>query len=461
MEVATQPDYDSPLSQFSIPFVVAVASVAVYFITLLVGLVHAVRDVPWSARAARFDPFPATKIAFTARASTAMRNVIVFVFAGAAVTLAWYHITLFMLDDRAKYADTRTWVEKSSWFVQAYEQVTATPQQWYWSAQLLHGVVSISVFMYVESFRCGIRPLSSFWLGCAAAISLAFPLFAAAVWNTPRHAWTRNYYVPLPRILFLGAMVAMVAVMLLPVVDSSAYGPVLGTVHISLLLPLAFAQLFPREFGPRREIIAATADSRLYRHRLVLHAVASVWVPLLYGGISASATVAHANNVINVLQTAPPGKFLDTIAGAFCANHCQCSISGDVVATSVVAAAIMLFTRPDGLRLRWSLLMIGLTPLCSFGATLPAFLGMREVVTIQRRGAAAEKILAMATADGRTPAVTPPPTRSPAAIPLELKAATLRRRGPAATAGAANESNEGLLSTSKSDKTGASNDSLE
>jgi len=337
--------------------VVPVVLTAVYFVTLFGSLLHAVVDLPWSLRRGAKDSSPAQK---RSRLWTTSRNVAIAVYALAAAVLAWYHIFDFMAGDRAGYPSTAQWVAESSWFVKAYERVTATPAQWFWSSQLLQGVGTIVVFTFVESTRCaGIRALSSFWLGCSAAISLAFPLFIGGVWNTPSSVYRARLAVPPSRLLVVGVFASSMAVVLLPRVESTVYGPVLGTVHVALLVPLALRQLVP-------ELVGGPATD-------------TAWLAPTYGALAAVSATTHVFNALDVLESAGSLRgFVLRVSGAFCANACQCSISGDVILTSVMAGIFMLADRsPVPFTHRAVLLMA--MPALSFGGVFAAFLALREM----------------------------------------------------------------------------------
>ena len=349
-------------------------------------------------------------LGFSAKARTAARNIFAVTLAFASVAMAWYHITVFMLEDRAAYPDAVTWVRDSSWFVKAYALVTATPQQWLWSSQLLQGVGTIVVFCFVESFRSGgARPLSSFWLGCAAAISFAFPLFVAAVWNTPGATYNRRLLVPFQPLLLAAVVASAVAVVLLPSVTTDAYGPVLATVHVALLAPLAVAQLFGASIGPAERSVAPTSSADVARRRLVVHSLKVLWLPATYGALAGLGLMAHIHNIVKTLEAAGGlGPFVDLIGGAFCANACQCSISGDVLVTSFFAAVMIAIdhrTLSAGARFT----LVAFTPIASFSTTLPCYLAAREIALIQRRMVLAERIAIQGSADSNS---NPPSNRS-------------------------------------------------
>ena len=176
--------------------IAAYGLVATYFGLMFLAFGHALSDLSWSRRRVHVDvedgvqPNPKPKKRTVGeKAAVAARNAVLVLFALVNFVVAWIHIYHYVMEEREKRPDLDfdEWFVQADLFVGAYRQVVETPAQWYWTSQLLLGVGTIVVFTFVESFRCGgIRPLSSFFLGCSAAISLAFPLLLGSVANTPK-----------------------------------------------------------------------------------------------------------------------------------------------------------------------------------------------------------------------------------------------------------------------------------
>jgi hypothetical protein len=165
--------------------------------------------------------------------------------------------------------------------------------------------------------------------------------------------------------LIFGVFASACAVVLLPRVDSSAYGPVLGIVHGSLLAPLAIQQLIVRTAnGP--------AD-----------AAPSGWIASTYAALAGVGATAQVFNALDVVERAGSvDGFLRHVSAAYCANHCQCSISGDVLLTSLAVALYMIGARCS---IPWShrLGLVAATPLLSFATTFPLFLALREAALVR------------------------------------------------------------------------------
>eukprot|EP00658_Telonema_sp_P-2_P079902 TRINITY_DN7851_c0_g1_i2.p1 TRINITY_DN7851_c0_g1~~TRINITY_DN7851_c0_g1_i2.p1 ORF type:complete len:228 (+),score=33.18 TRINITY_DN7851_c0_g1_i2:346-1029(+) len=206
--------------------------VSVYFISLFVCWAQTLRE---SFRSG-------------VRARSVVITVLLVVLSFVNVAIAWWYIALFMSSDRALYTNLDEWVADSDWFVKAYEYVTATPQQWFWSSQLLLFTITVSVFVYVENYRVyGKRPASILWLGCAAAISLCFPLWLVSVVNAKPVVRRSRYFVPINKMVVAAAVVGCVCIVLLPYMGAGTYTPVLAGLHGAVMIPTALAQLFPKD----------------------------------------------------------------------------------------------------------------------------------------------------------------------------------------------------------------------
>ena len=345
-----------------VDLLVNIGKVAIYFILLFLTWGHTWRDM-FRSGAKRYP----------------VLSLILFVASIWNVVEAWRLIYAWLrieyLEAAAAGGEEFRWDE---WFVdmdlftKAYVMVVATFQQWVWSSQLLHFVSSLVVFTYAEFYRSNaLRPASNFWLGCAAGISLSFPNALHVVLNGDPMNRRMRWYVPVSKLLIVCVVVANLAVLLLPRVDRDGFAPVLATLHISLCIPLLASQWMPREFFRQ----AKTESERR---------VGGWWLVPLYGALAGISMTAHAFNLLTAMSSLDPmtgerpTAVLGSILSAFCANECQCSISNDVLRTSVIFMVVVLWAG-EGIPLKYRFLLAILTPILSVGTTFPIWAAWREL----------------------------------------------------------------------------------
>ncbi len=345
----------------------AAGKTALYFVLLFLTWVHSIRDlfrVGWPR-------YPVLSLLLL---GLGLYNVI----AAWALIFSWLSDEFY--ESKLNQGDSFTWED---WFVEiqlfqkAYEMVIATFYQWFWSSQLLHFVSSLVVFTYIEFHRSdAVRPLSNFWLGCVAAISLCFPYVLYIVANTKLKRRRERLFVPFSGLLVVCMVVANVAVILLPRVEDSQFGPVLAALHLSLCVPLGIAQIFPSQ------VYATETEAEQWSSRFTF---GTLWAGLLYTFL---AGVALCVQIFNVLTAV--GAHSDDDVGvvrsfwdAFCANPSQCSISNDVLRTSLLFMLFLLWVGGSDehgrMPLRYRLLLTLLTPLLSVGVTFPVWAAYREL----------------------------------------------------------------------------------
>ena len=353
----------------------------------------------------------------------------------ANVAIAWWYIVQFMVSDRANYTNLDEWVAYSDWFVKAYEHVTATPQQWFWSSQLLLFAIIVTVFVYIENYRVyGKRPAAVLWLGCAAAISLCFPLCLISVINAKPVVRRSRYFVPVNKTVIVAAVVGCVSIVLLPFMGPGTYGPVLAALHGAVMVPTVLAQLFPKDIyghtranipelrkliewtkvggakraspttaedatsedvsaleesvtgltSPRREgdidLIALEDSTPHPQQEATAPQYRQNWIGILYAILAGFALNVQVNNLVNVVLTHEhKAGSVAALRAGFCSNPSQCSISFDLVNCTVSAVAFILFAGQGRLGLR-CLFALGCV-VWSLPVVFPMYLAYRESVT--------------------------------------------------------------------------------
>ena len=255
-----------------------------------------------------------------------------------ALLVTWYQIVSWLVEDTARYVDVATWVRDADLFVEAYRLVTLTSAHWFWSCQLLTLVAPWVLYVSLSARDVPIHvSLSYIWLGFAGAISVSMPLH-----------FVRNEGFVLPRfgrsegggqiLLWLLLAAAVVSCALLPgSLQTEAFGWVLGTLHIALLL-VPFAVKYAS--GLREET---------YRGAMYI--------------MAGTLAMVYWYNVVVLLQTTEDP--MGAVVAAVTSNRCQASITYDLFCVCTLVAVVLV--RQVGVK---GLLWVAAVPVVSPGAVV-------------------------------------------------------------------------------------------
>ncbi|GBG26121.1 Hypothetical Protein FCC1311_023412 [Hondaea fermentalgiana] len=307
-------------------------------------------------------------------------------FAATALIVCWSEIFAFMSEVSKEkgcgpgesplellHCNTPAWQEFDV-FVQAYVDVTKTAVGWAASSQLLMFVLSGCTFLHLECARLGVPgylSLAYVLVGFLGAISLSFPLLFGHLFVLANRRASETAAPLVPKTtgtLVFCNLVAMISVLVLPHTYESHrqtyYTWALMIVHVILMAPC---------FVGRPTTIPAThKDASRYRLLTIV----------LYTFLAGASMVAHIHNNLRVslafMSARPDASFVDLLRyiylDPFLQSFCQCSISFDVVFTSIAAAAYMISTS------FWRGLLLGaLVPVLGIAVTFPLFLALQLV----------------------------------------------------------------------------------
>jgi hypothetical protein len=348
-----------------------VAAVGLYFGLLSVSWFVSVVDA--------FGSGPARNIVVT---------LILFVASILHFSTTWFHIASFMVEDVDEYEDLGTWLVRSEWFTTAYELVTKTPQQWFFSSQVLCFTVSLALFMFVESHRAQRKfALGAITFGCLGAISAALPLWLMSVIDAPP-VFRRTYHrVERNGLVVLSTAVGFTSLLMLPTVPKGQpYILALMLLHIAVVAPLFLAQCARRwcysSVGdpgcPLRglEVDLSVSSLELVKDR-------NVWLVATYSCLATASFFLHLQNLSSSWQgAASTTEWLRRMSEAACANSCQCSISLDLLQISTTVAFYLVCAAEGHRAVRC--LLVCLMPLVSVSCIFPMYLCYREVVITPR-----------------------------------------------------------------------------
>ncbi|KAF9428420.1 hypothetical protein BGZ94_002439 [Podila epigama] len=319
----------------------AVGSIAIYFTTVLSALAICIYRTRLSAH-----------------------NALYCLIAVASLFTTWYYIiSWFHKEYVALGSDLDRFIVESDLFVQAYAIVTNTLPKWWWSSQLLlltgTALTCWSVegqSLRLESLRNKARTWTPTWwfvlLGFFGSMSVGGPLFLAQLDPTPtKQARVRT--VP----LFLAALILLgeISVMATPFFPSMSKPFTINLIltHVLFLIPslLTFDPTQPKKW------------SRMQ-------------LPRLYFIMAMIAFFSH------VMYTLPfflsPIMPFKALYRALWFNHCQTSISADLVFNNLLAAIYLIQTSRRLNKLWVGTVLTLLMPAFSVSTVLPLFLGWRE-----------------------------------------------------------------------------------
>ncbi|KAI8802425.1 hypothetical protein BJ742DRAFT_833030 [Cladochytrium replicatum] len=312
--------------------------------------------------------------------------------------LAWFHILAWMLPsstDLAKFS-LEEWAVRNDAFNEAYRLVTGSAEQWWWSSQLLLWTVPVIVWMWSEGVsHAGTKgflkrmdfasTLVYVWLGFFGAMSVGFSLFALQQNVADGAAIVVDRARKPSFTICVAAATAALSILLTPYISPSSplFVGSLAVLHVALLLPISGVSLFPTP-PPRRPVSVRKEPRSL----VILYA--------LLAGVN-FASYLHLTmqyffpSPIESLKLSP--NFMERAWNLWNTpnvNHCQGSISGDLVFATITSAIVMgseVFKRRNPRKRSGDSLIkqgvtaavwIVATPVFSVSVTFPLFMAWRE-----------------------------------------------------------------------------------
>ncbi|KAG0244122.1 hypothetical protein B0O80DRAFT_492494 [Mortierella sp. GBAus27b] len=334
----------------------AVGSIAIYFTTVISALLLCI-----------------------ARTRFTIGNTFYILIAICSLLTTWYYILSFF---KKEYEDLGSnldrFIIESDLFVQAYAIVTNTLPKWWWSSQLLilTGTALTCWSVEGQSLRLeiansaekkrGSRSVKKWtptlWfvlLGFFGSMSVGGPLFLAQLDPTPKK---RPQVRSVPTILALLILLGEASVIATPLLPSMSdifkYNLVLT--HALFLIPAVMT------FNPE-------IHKRFWTIRL----------PTLYFMLAVIALASH------VMYTLPfflsPIMKKSILYQALWFNHCQTSISADLIFNNVLAAVYILHSSYRINKLYVGIVLTLAMPLLSVSTVLPLYLGWKERVLVSKK----------------------------------------------------------------------------
>ncbi|KAF9911026.1 hypothetical protein EC991_004898 [Linnemannia zychae] len=330
----------------------AVGSIALYFTTVISALVICI-----------------ARTRFTAS------NAIYILIALSSLFITWYYILSFFQKEYITLgSDLNRFILESDLFVQAYAIVTNTLPKWWWSSQLLllTGTALTCWSVEGQTLRLEKEALNStksasqkkskwtptWWfvlLGFFGSMSVGGPLFLAQLDAAPKV--TRSQTRTVPAFLAILILLGEVSVIATPFFQSMSREFTLNLIatHVLFLVPSLLT------FNPENHSKGFLSTFSL---------------PRLYFILSIIGLVSH------LFYTAPfllsPIMKPSILYRALWFNHCQTSISADMVLNNVLAAVFMIQSSKQLKKLSVGLMLTLALPILSVSTVLPLYLGWRE-----------------------------------------------------------------------------------
>ncbi|KAF8941591.1 hypothetical protein EDD21DRAFT_363495 [Dissophora ornata] len=341
----------------------AVGSIAIYFITVISALVVCITRTRFSAS-----------------------NAFYILIAISSLLTTWFYIlSWFKKEYEALGSNLDRFILESDLFVQAYAIVTNTLPKWWWSSQLLilTGTALTNWSVEGQSLRIDIaesnkakkhafQPPSkwtpTWWfvlLGFFGSMSVGGPLFLAQLDPTPK---TRSHVRSVPTLLALLILFGEVSVIMTPFLQTMSKGFTYNLIltHALFLVP---------------SFITFNPDTR--------KRFSTFSLPLLYFILSLIALFSH------VMYTLPfvlsPIMQPSTLYKALWFNHCQTSISADLIYNNVLAAVYMIQSSRQLKKPQIGFILTLVMPILSVSTVLPLYLGWKERQSVVKETAADKK----------------------------------------------------------------------
>ncbi|KAI8807351.1 hypothetical protein BJ742DRAFT_854301 [Cladochytrium replicatum] len=313
--------------------------------------------------------------------------------------LAWFHILSWMLPSSADLANfaLEEWAVTNDAFNEAYRLVTGSVEQWWWSSQLLLWTVPVIVWMWSEGVsHAGTKgfmkrmdyasTLVYVWLGFFGAMSVGFSLFALQQNVADGAAIVIDRARKPSFTISVAAATAALSILLTPYISPSSplFVSSLVILHVALLLPITGVSLFATP-PPRRRSVSIRKEPRslviLYALLAGINFVSYLHLTLQY----------FFTTPIESLKLSPDlSERAWNLWNTPNINHCQASISGDLVFATITSVIVMgseVFKRRNPRKKNGESLVkqvvtaavwIVATPVFSVSVTFPLFMAWRE-----------------------------------------------------------------------------------
>ncbi|KAG0206080.1 hypothetical protein BGX28_002439 [Mortierella sp. GBA30] len=344
METNNKSEADSTL------YYKAIASIAIYFTTVISALLVCI-----------------------ARTRLSAGNALYVLIALVSLFTTWYYIlSWFQKEYVALGSDLDRFILESDLFVQAYAIVTNTLPKWWWSSQLLllTGTALTCWSVEGQTLREETQAANetnrnkseskqkwtpTWWfvlLGFFGSMSVGGPLFLAQLDPNPKK---RTRVRSVPTILALLILLGEISVMATPFFESMStrFKQNLILTHILFLVPSLIT------FNPE-----------------IHKGISTFSLPRLYFIMAIIGLVSHTMYSLPFFFS--PIMKPVVLYRALWHNHCQTSISADMILNNVVAAVYMIQSSRQLKKLRMGLILTLVMPILSASTVLPLYLGWRE-----------------------------------------------------------------------------------
>ncbi|KAG0039911.1 asparagine-linked glycosylation protein [Podila clonocystis] len=330
-----------PSTETSALYYKAVGSIVIYFTTVLSALAICIYRTRLSAH-----------------------NALYCLIAVCSLFTTWFYIiSWFQKEYVALGSDLDRFIVESDLFVQAYAIVTNTLPKWWWSSQLLILTGTALTCWSVEGQSLRLAALKdktktwtpTWWfvlLGFFGSMSVGGPLFLAQLDSVPKkQAHVRS----VPTLLALLILLGEVSVMATPFLPSMSKPFTINLIltHALFLVPSLM------KFDPTNHKAWGTMS-----------------LPRLYFTLSLIALVSHTMYTMPFIFS--PIMPFKALYRALWFNHCQTSISADLIFNNVLAALYMVQSSRKLKKVWIGVVLSLLMPILSVSTVLPLYLGWRE-----------------------------------------------------------------------------------
>ncbi|KAG0050644.1 asparagine-linked glycosylation protein [Gryganskiella cystojenkinii] len=334
----------------------AVGSIAIYFTTVIAALIVCISRTRLSAS-----------------------NAFYVLIAVCSLFTTWFYIiSWFKLEYEKLGSDLDRFIIESDLFVQAYAIVTNTLPKWWWSSQLLILTGTALTCWSVEGQTLReareaqkkdkskkARPWTPTWwfvlLGFFGSMSVGGPLFLAQLDPVPKK---RHHVRSVPTVLAILILLGEVSVLATPFLPSFSkpFTRNLIATHVFFLIPSLMT------FNPE-----------------VHKRFSTMTLPRLYFILALIALVSHTMYSLPFLFS-PIMKPI-VLYRALWHNHCQTSISADMIFNNILAATYMIQSSRQLKKVKIGLVLTAVMPILSVSTVLPLYLGWRERQLVEKKSA--------------------------------------------------------------------------
>ncbi|KAF9929363.1 hypothetical protein FBU30_001629 [Linnemannia zychae] len=336
----------------------AVGSIVLYFSTVISALVICI-----------------------ARTRFTISNALYILIAVSSLFITWYYILSFFKKEYVSLgSDLNRFILESDLFVQAYAIVTNTLPKWWWSSQLLLLTGTALTCWSVEGQTLRLdkeaynatktasqkksKWTPTWWfvlLGFFGSMSVGGPLFLAQLDPNPKakRALTRT----VPTVLAILILLGEVSVMATPFIPTMTPPFTLNLIatHAFFLIPSLLT------FNPETHKGLSTFS-----------------LPRLYFILSLIGLFNHIFYTLPFVLS--PIMTPKVLYNALWFNHCQTSISADMILNNVLAAVYMIQSSKGLKKMKVGIALTLALPVLSVSTVLPLYLGWRERQLVVKRG---------------------------------------------------------------------------